>query len=298
MKAKRYMTIMAGVAAMLLASCVKDDLYDTPHPDHGKVAVTADWTDRGEGIAVPEKWTVGIGGYTGEETGTVHAPDHLFEPGDYTLTAYNRAEGITVSGTTATVVSTTVTSTTDDWDIEWRFVNSTPGWFFTSVQGIAIGRDRDHTFTAEMRQQVRELTLVIEPTGDAPDRITDIVGYLSGVAGSMDFATDTYTDASDMELHFTPITDGADAGKWTVTVRLLGIAGDKQTLTGIISFADGNPRAVVFGSDLTASLAGFNEDKKTPLTLGGTMAETPTETGVSGDITGWEQVDGGDVDAE
>ena len=37
-------------AAVLLSSCVKDTLYDTPHPDYGKIAVTADWSARGEGI--------------------------------------------------------------------------------------------------------------------------------------------------------------------------------------------------------------------------------------------------------
>ena len=37
---------MAGmVAAVLLASCVKDDLYNTPHPDKGAVVITTDWTD-------------------------------------------------------------------------------------------------------------------------------------------------------------------------------------------------------------------------------------------------------------
>ena len=34
-------------AAVLLSSCVKDTLYDTPHPDYGKIAVTADWSARG-----------------------------------------------------------------------------------------------------------------------------------------------------------------------------------------------------------------------------------------------------------
>lgn len=288
---------MAGAAAMLLASCVKDDLYDTPHPDHGKVAVTADWTDRGEDIVVPEKWTVSIGDYTGEETGATHAPDYLFEPGNYTLVAHNRPEGITVSGTTATVASTTVSPATGNWDGVGRFVDNVPGWLFTSVQDITIERDRDHAFTAVMKQQVRELTLVIEPTGDAADRITAIDAYLSGVAGSMDFSAERYADASNVELRFTPITEGADAGKWTATVRLLGIAGERQTLRGIITFADGNPQPMTLESDLTANLAGFNEDKEIPLTLGGTMAETPAEGGFTATIDDWNTVAGDPVEA-
>ena len=284
---------MAGAAVLaLLSSCVKDELHDTPHPDHGKVAVTADRTDRGEGIAVPEKWTVSIGDYTGEETGAVHAPDYLFEPGNYTLVAHNQPEGITVSGTTATV-----STATGNWDGVGRFVGSAPGWLFASVQDVTIERDRDHAFTAAMRQQVRELTLVIEPTGDAADRITGIDAYLSGVAGAMDFASESYSDASNVELRFTPITEGADAGKWMATVRLLGIVGAQQKFTGTIVFADGNPQPMTLESDLTEKLKGFNEDKKTPLTLGCTMAETPTEGSFTATIDDWNTVAGDPVEA-
>lgn len=42
---RRYMTMAGMVAAVLLASCVKDDLYNTPHPDKGAVVITTDWTD-------------------------------------------------------------------------------------------------------------------------------------------------------------------------------------------------------------------------------------------------------------
>ena len=42
-------------AALLLAatSCVKDELHDTPHPDYGKITVTADWSDRGDDVDIP-----------------------------------------------------------------------------------------------------------------------------------------------------------------------------------------------------------------------------------------------------
>ena len=50
-------------AAVLFSSCVKDTLYDTPHPDYGKIAVTADWSARGEGIDIPATWTVTMGDY-------------------------------------------------------------------------------------------------------------------------------------------------------------------------------------------------------------------------------------------
>lgn len=293
MKARQYINMMGMAAAVLLSSCVKDTLYDTPHPDYGKIAVTADWSARGEGIDIPATWTVTMGDYTGTETSATHAPDHLFAPGSYTLAVWNPAEGITVSGTTATVAAATGNRAGMD-----AFVNNAPGWFFTYTEQVSIEKDKDYPLTAVMQQQVRELTLMIEPAGDAADRIESIGGTLSGAAGTLDFATGTHGTPSEVELHFTKITEGDDAGKWMATVRLLGIAGDAQRLTATLTYTDGNPQPTSLNSDLTSALNGFNDGKTAPLTLGGTIAETPGEAGFTGEITDWETVDGGGVDAE
>lgn len=287
-----YKTSLLTAALLLAAtSCVKDELHNTPHPDTGKITVTADWTDRGEGVDIPAEWTVTMGDYTGTETGETHAPDYLFNPGDYTLAVYNTPENITISGTTATVAPTSGDGT-------GTFISNVPGWLLTSVQDVTIEADTDYDLTAAMHQQVRQLTLVIEPTGDAADRIESIEGALSGAAGTMDFATGIYGAASDVALRFTRITEGDDAGKWTATVRLLGITGERQTLTATLTYSNGNPQPTELESDLTAALADFNADKTVPLTLGGTIAETPTEAGVEAGITDWEKIDGGGVDAE
>lgn len=288
-KRKYTTTILATALLFSLGGCVKDELHDTPHPDTGKVTVTVDWSDRGEGVDIPAEWTVTMGGYTGTETGATHSPDYLFNPGSYTLAVYNPADDIMVSGTTAAVVQEAGNG---------AYISNTPGWLFTSVQEVAIEADTDYSLTAVMRQQVRQLTLMIEPTGDAADRIESIEGALSGAAGTMDFATGTYGAASDVALHFTRITEGDDAGKWTATVRLLGITGERQTLTATLTYSNGNPQPTELESDLTAALADFNADKTEPLTLGGTMAETPAEAGVEAGITDWEKIDGGGVDAE
>lgn len=275
---------------LVLASCVKDDLYDTPHPDHAKIAVTADWSNRGEGVDIPASWHIAIGDYAGTETGATHAPDYLFNPGSYTLIVYNPATDITVSGTTATVAPVS-----GNGDGMGSFVSNAPGWLFTSVQDVALLKDKDYELTAIMHQQVRRLTLTIEPIGDAV--IGCIESCLSGVAGSMDFATDTYGNASNVELHFTKIAEGADAGKWTATVQLLGITGDTQRLYATITYAGGNPKPTVLVSDMTSALAGFNSDKTVPLALGGTVVETPTEAGFTATIEDWQQADGGNTDA-
>lgn len=284
-----YIIRYCVAAALTLAatSCVKDELHDTSHPDYGKITVTADWSDRGEGVDIPAEWTVTMGDYTGTETGATHSPDYLFKPGGYTLAAYNTPEGITISGTTATVAAA-----------DGGCIVNTPGWLFSSVQEVAIEADTDYELTAVMHQQVRKLTLMIEPTGDAAERIESIEGTLSGAAGTLDFATGTYGTPSEVELHFTKITDGDDAGKWMATVRLLGIAGNLQRLTATLTYTDGNPQPTALESDLTTALDGFNDGKTAPLTLGGTIAETPGEAGFTGEITDWETVDGGGVDAE
>ena len=152
--------MMGMAAAVLLSSCVKDTLYDTPHPDSGKIAVTADWSARGEGIDIPTTWTVTMGDYTGTETSATHAPNHLFAPGSYTLAVWNPTEGITVNGTTATIAAATGTRAGTD-----TFVNNAPGWFFTYTEQVTIEKDKDYPLTAAMKQQVRELTLIIKPTG-------------------------------------------------------------------------------------------------------------------------------------
>lgn len=280
--------MMGMAAAVLLSSCVKDKLYDTPHPDYGKIAVTADWSARGGGIDIPATWAVTMGDYTGTETSATHAPDHLFAPGSYTLAVWNPAEGITVNGTTATVAEATD-----------AFVNNAPGWFFTYTEHVTIEKDKDYPLTAAMKQQVRELTLVVEPTGDAAGRITEIVAHLTGAAGTLDFATDTYGAASNVVLPFSKITEGDDAGKWKATVRLLGVTGTEQLLTGEIRYADGNPPPTTLKSDLTEALKGFNTGKGESLTLGGMLVETPEGMEVDGaEINGWEEVKGDDVNAD
>ena len=70
-----------------------------------------------------------------------------------------------------------------------------------------------------------------------------------------------------------------------------------QKLTGAITFADGNPLPVNLESDLTESLKDFNAGKTEPLTLGGTVAETPTEAGASATINDWTKVAGDPVEA-
>ena len=51
-------------------------------------------------------------------------------------------------------------------------------------------------------------------------------------------------------------------------------------------------------SDLTAELASFNADKKTPLALGSTLVETPAGTGFTATIDKWETIDRNEIVAD
>lgn len=288
MKPTRYIPILAAAAtALLTASCVKDTLYNTPHPNHGKITVTADWSARGEGIDIPATWTIAMGDYTGTETAATHAPDHLFAPGSYTLVAWNPAEGITVSGTTATVAPASGSQTTGS------FIDNAPGWFFTHTEQVTIEKDTDYPLTAAMKQRVRELQLELEVTQGRPELIQSVTATLSGIAGAFDMARGQTTG----EPASTVFSFTRDGSRLTADARLLGTMGAVQTMVLDIVFVDGG-RTQRTEVDLTEAMKDFNDDMTTAYRVTGTL-ETPVGMEeCNAEITGWESVEGGDASAE
>ena len=288
MKPTRYIPILAAAAtALLTASCVKDTLYNTPHPNHGKITVTADWSARGEGIDIPATWTLSMGDYTGTETAATHAPDHLFAPGSYTLVAWNPAEGITVSGTTATVAPASGSQTTG------TFIDNAPGWFFTHTEQVTIEKDTDYPLTAAMQQRVRELQLELEVTQGRPELIQSVTATLSGIAGAFDMARGQTTG----EPASTVFSFTRDGSRLTADARLLGTMGAVQTMVLDIVFVDGG-RTQRTEVDLTEAMKDFNGDMTTAYRITGTL-ETPVGMEeCNAEITGWESVEGGDASAE
>ena len=288
MKPTRYIPILAAAAtALLTASCVKDTLYNTPHPNHGKITVTADWSARGEGIDIPATWTLSMGDYTGTETAATHAPDHLFAPGSYTLVAWNPAEGITVSGTTATVAPASGSQTTG------TFIDNAPGWFFTHTEQVTIEKDTDYPLTAAMKQRVRELQLELEVTQGRPELIQSVTATLSGIAGAFDMARGQTTG----EPTSTVFSFTRDGSRLTADARLLGTMGAVQTMVLDIVFVDGG-RTQRTEVDLTEAMKDFNDDMTTAYRITGTL-ETPVGMEeCNAEITGWESVEGGDASAE
>lgn len=286
---KRF--IIPGCAALLLAACdVKDPIYNTPHPEMGKITLTTDWTQRGAGIDIPASYTVSMGDYSGTVSGATHTIDRLFDPGTYRAHIYNTPQNITVSGTTASVSGGTVPAAQTS-----TFVNDAPGWLFTCALDVKIEKDKGQAFTAKMQQQVRQLTLVIEPKGGTMEKVASVTGVLSGVAGTLNIENGEHGTPSNVALTFTK--DASD-GNWKATVRLLGVTGAQQKLTGTIKFTGGSLVDLPLASDLTADLSAFNTDKRNPFALGGKVVETPTGAGFTATINGWTPVEGDPVVAD
>ena len=266
--------IITALSVLLLSACTRVDIYYTDHPEHGKVTLTTDWSEIGQGITAPQNYTVQVGDYSATVAGTSNTIDNLFLPGTYNAYIYNIADKITVSETTAAVA------------VSNNIADPMPEWFFTSILNVAIEQDKDHRFTAVMQQQVRELNFVIAPSGGTPNRIESITATLSGVASSLDFANNTHDNAANVVPAFTKQADG----KWLAIVRLLGITGNEQKLSLTITFADNSPATINTEVDIHAELGDFNANKRTPLTLGAQVVETPTEAGFTATITDWTEV--------
>lgn len=250
------------------ASCVKDKIHETEHPETAKIIeLITDWSACNE---QPADYTVRIGSYSGSFSAQTNGIDHLFDPGDYDVHICNTAQNISVHGTTVTA----------DYASATRL-----GWLYTGLREITMEADKDYSFTVAMRQQVRQLTLTVKPEGGSTDRIASITASLSGVASTLDFATDEHGGATDVPLTFVRDRDG----NWTATIRLLGITGTEQRLTGTIRFLAGSPADLPLESDLSTELGAFNSDKNIPFALGGDV-EVPDEAGFTATINGWQVI--------
>lgn len=281
MKSNRhiFITYTAVLAAILLASCVKDELYNTPHPDSGAVVVTADWSDRNSDADIPQAYILSIDGQEQEVSKETNILNRLLSAGKYTLAAYNKPDQVTVANNTASVNATSA-----------KHINPMPGYLFASVQDINVVADDTLRVTARMKQLIRRLNLELTATEGDYSRVQSATATLSGVASVADMATGERSATAQVTNTF--IQDG---NKFTLFFRLLGIVTtEAQTLTVDITFNNGDTQQIV--SDVTESMKNFNNEAE-PIKLKGNLL-LPVEATVTGaTITGWNEVDGGTGDA-
>ena len=134
---KAYTLLYLIGAVTILTSCVKDDLYDTPHPDRGAVVVTTDWSGKSTEADIPQAYTLRIGGREQNVSAATNVFDALLAPGGYGLTVYNSPEGISIDGNKATVNPVDLTGA----------IEPHPGYLFASHQDISVVADDTLPFT-------------------------------------------------------------------------------------------------------------------------------------------------------
>ncbi|WP_300814384.1 hypothetical protein [uncultured Bacteroides sp.] len=276
MKTRQY--IILGMAATLLSSCVKDTLYNTPHPDKGAVTLS---------LAEGGNYVMDIDGRTADVDGTPFTHPDLLEPGTHSLLVYNRAEGFSFDGRTAQVNAPDGASRADGIGII-----PLPGYLYTDCRQIDVAADDTLFVRPEPRQRVRDLYLELTITEGRPELIQTAEATLSGVAGAFDMeAAQTTGQPLTTSFGFTRQDD-----KLNAHLRLLGTLGTEQALTVFIAFTD-DGRTQHTEIDLTEALADFNNDMTTGYQVKGNL-QTPIgmEEG-TGDIIGWNDVTGGDIEA-
>lgn len=258
----------------MLASCVKDELHNTPHPDQGVVSVSVDYPQGAE----EDDYTVEVDGKPLDEGDNASGP---LAPGEHTVLVYNTPEGFTVTDGIAYVEHMDGTRALTD------LIDPLPETLYSGTKTVTVVADDTLHLDLSVAQRTRDLRLELTVTEGDPERIATITGTLSGVAGAYDLRNETlYGEAVSTAPAFTRNGDKIEAD-----LRLLGTMGEAQVLTLTLTFTDGLTQTVE--SDLTEVLANFNGDMEQTFTVTGSL-RTPTEAGLGGcTITDWTNGDGG-----
>lgn len=282
--------LIFALTVLQLAGCVKDDLYNTPHPDKGAVKVTTDWSAASAETILPENYILRVGSQEQTVSGQINAFCTLFPPGSRDLLVYHLPEGITVSGTTATV--NTLPNGT---------LAPLPGYLFSGAETLDIVKDDTLQVTVKMEQRIRELALNLNLKPGDEQRIASVSATLTGIAYDI-----RLTDGSIVSVEGKTIapafmietgrggTRAARQQMLTASLHLIGtVAEERQVLTLILTLTDGYVKTIT--TDLTQWLKGFGTGSMEPLTLDADL-ELPVKVGVNATISDWTVVDNGKID--
>lgn len=269
-------------AVFSLTGCVKDELYNTPHPDKGAIVVQMDWSDLLP-EAVPESYVIRLDDYEQTVSGTTNTVERLSEPGEHTLTVYNKPQGITINGDIASVNEI----------ISGRAVGSRveplPDYLFSISETVNVNKDDTLRITAKPRQWVRQLDMELSVVEGDYKRIVAVTGTLSGIEQSVDIRKGERLGTAVIVRNDFAVAEE----KCNTSFRLMGIVpAEHQTLTVNIVFANGDTQTIE--SDLSEQMTAFHDDNA-PLTLTGSL-NLPVEAGVTGSISDWIVVDNGKID--
>lgn len=221
----------------------------------GTIGLTADWSHRGEGVAVPAEYSVEAGGKTFTADGAAFTLPGFFEQGDVEVLAYNLPAGVSADGGIATV----------DTGADGLLIPDA-GVLFSGVATARVEAGATAAVTVPMQQRMREVRFTIDLTGGDPERVTNVKARLDGVAASIDLRTGEVTgDESSAMLSFVREGDKLTANLWTVGPA----AGARQELVITTILSDGNKIATA--PDLTDLFRDFNFNTVTPLNVAGSI---------------------------
>lgn len=314
MKTIIQQSLIAIAALLTVAACdVTDPIFNTPHPDRGALMLTADWTAREEGAPIPDAYTALLAGQsftltnpgaTGASSATNVLLPGLFSPGEATLLAYNRPEGVTIADGIATIdriastdgiaaidrapASPDALPNPDD-----ALQRPDPGLLFSAAATTTIVADDTVRLRLPMRQLFRRVQFALTITGGDPERITSVDARLEGLAAGVNLTTGEVTgEPSSVRLPFVRI-----ANKLTAEILVPGIIPSAtQRTVVLLTFADGKQQTAT--TDVSQAFINFNDaDKLKPLRLSGSLYAPVGSEVEGGSIVNWEDIEGGDVDA-
>lgn len=274
---KHILTTASAALLLTAASCVKDTLNNTPHPDQGAVLLMF------EG-ATADTHTVIIDDEEYDFDSMPYCFPDLLNPGSHSMIAWNHAEGFDFDGLTARVRKIA--------SADGETIIPMPEHLYSTNGPIEIMVDDTLRIQTPLVPRTRDLELEFTITEGRPELIQSVTGTIAGIAGSFSIENGETIGASTSTIvNFTREGDLLKA-----SARLLGTRGYTQTLTFDIVFVDGG-RTQRTELDLTKALGAFNVPTAVPYPIRGSI-NTPVgmETG-SAEIIDWEEGTGGDLEA-
>ena len=154
-----------AVFALLLASCVKDELHDTPHPYQGVVSVSVDYP-QGTG---EEDYTVEVDGQPLDEGDNASDP---LTPGEHTVLVYNTPEGFTVTDGIAYVERVDGTRALTD------LIDPLPETLYSGTKTVTVVADDTLHLDLSVAQRTRDLRLELTVTEGDPEQTFTVTGAL------------------------------------------------------------------------------------------------------------------------
>ena len=270
MKKQLYILMYGAISALLLTSCVKDEVYNTSHPDKGAVSIHVN-LPQGMG-----DYTVEIDGQSVQGSGATIVYPTLLSPGEHNLLMYNHPDGLTIADGIARV------NAMADTQSNGNVILPMPGCLYSVSTTCTVTADDTVHIELDPLRRMRDLHFELTVAEGDPERIASVEGVLSGIAGTYTLAT----ESPSREPMTTAPTFTRDGNRVTADTRLLGTADEAQILVLTLRFTDGKVQTIE--NDLTEMLRTVNTDMQTPLKISGTLLTPTAANPGTATITDWQ----------